>query len=176
MQFSNPREAVLQFSLREGMRVADMGTGSGHYAHAAAGIVGERGRVYAIDIQEDVLKHVREGAHPRILGSLETIWGDFERVGGTRLRDGVLDAAILANTLFQLEDHQGAAAEIRRVLKPQGRLLVVDWAGPYDGMGPSAESVYAEHAAEELFIGSGFHKEKAFRAGPHHYALVFTTP
>jgi len=43
-------------------------------------------------------------------------------------------------------------------------------------MGPAPHHVVTEHAAEELFISAGFHKTKAFRAGPHHYAIVFTAP
>ena len=87
-----------------------------------------------------------------------------------------MDAAILSNVLFQLEHPKDAIAEILRILKPGGKLLVVDWAGAYGGMGPHPSSVISEHAAEELFITGGFHKLKDFRAGAHHYAIVFTSP
>ncbi|MEK7099928.1 MAG: methyltransferase domain-containing protein, partial [Patescibacteria group bacterium] len=134
------------------------------------------GHVYAIDIQEDVLKHLLDSAHEKHLRNISTIWGNFEKLGGTTLRDHSLDAAILSNTLFQLEHKESAIAEIKRILAPGGRLLVVDWAGAYGGMGPAPHHVVSEHAAEELFIGCGFHKTKAFRAGPHHYSILFTSP
>jgi ubiquinone/menaquinone biosynthesis C-methylase UbiE len=176
MNFSDPKSNVLQLGLRDGMKVGDLGAGSGHYAASAAAIVGTEGKVYAIDIQEDILKHVK--GHAESLGhrNVETVWGNFEKLGGTRLRDASLDAVILSNTLFQLDHREGAVAEITRILKPEGKLLVVDWAGAYGGMGPLPHRVVSEHAAEELFIGAGFHKVKAFRAGPHHYSLVFTAP
>ncbi len=176
MNFSNPQSNVLQLGLREGMKVGDLGAGSGHYAVAAAGIVGSEGRVYAVDVIEDVLKHVKDHAHTKGLRNVETVWGDFGKLGGTKLRDASLDAVILSNTLFQLEYREGAVAEIKRILKPGGRLLVVDWAGAYGGMGPLPHRVVSEHVAEELFIGAGFHKVKDFRAGPHHYSIVFTAP
>lgn len=176
MNFADPKSNVLQLGLREGMKVADLGVGSGHYALAAAGVVGNDGRVYAIDIQEDVLKHVLDSAHRIGLRNVEMIWGDIERVGGTKLRDRALDAVILSNTLFQVEHKEGLAAEIKRILKPGGKLLLIDWAGPYGGIGPAPQHVVTEHAAEELFITNGFHKVKDFRAGAHHYAIVFSIP
>lgn len=176
MHFANPQQNVLQIGLKEGMKVGDLGTGSGHYALSAAPIIGEAGRVYAIDIQEDVLRTLKGEAQSRGLTNLETVWGDLEKPGGTKLRDHALDAVMLSNTLFQLVHKDVALAEIKRILKPGGRLLVVDWAGGYDGMGPHNEHVVTEYVAEELFIGAGFHKVKGFRAGPHHYSILFTAP
>lgn len=174
--FANPTKNVLQMGLVEGMRAGDLGAGSGHYAIAAAGIVGASGHVYAVDIQEDVLTHLRDAAAQKSLKNIETIWGDFEKPGGTKLRDHVLDAVILSNVLFQLSEKETAVAEIKRLLKPGGKLLVADWAGSYTGLGPPEGRVVPEHNAEELFITAGFHKVKSFRGGPHHYAILFTSP
>ena len=174
--FSDPRENVLQLGLREGMKVADLGAGSGHYARVASTIVGDAGRVYAVDVQEDVLKHLKLNSREHHRRNIETVWGDIEKPGGTKLRDRSLDAVIAANVLFQLEDPAGLIAEIKRTLLPGGKLLVVDWAGSYGGMGPAKERVVPEHRAEELFIGGGFYKQKSFRAGPHHYGIIFTAP
>ncbi len=158
------------------MKVGDLGAGAGASAIAAANIVLNSGHVYAVDVQEDLLKRIHDTAVEKRLRNISTIWGDFEKVGGTTLKDHTLDAIILSNTLFQLEHTEGAITEIKRILKPGGRLMVVDWAGSYSGMGPAAEHIVTEHVAEELFITAGFHKLKAFRAGPHHYSIVFTSP
>jgi ubiquinone/menaquinone biosynthesis C-methylase UbiE len=176
MNFADPKSNVLQLGLREGMKVADLGAGSGHYSIAAAGAVGSDGRVYAIDVQEDVLRHLLDSAHRMGLRNIETVWGNVERKAGTKLRDGSMDAVIISNMLFQVEDKKGVVSECMRILKPGGKLLFVDWAGSYNHLGPHPEDVVTEHAAEELFITGGFHKVKDFRAGAHHYAIVFTSP
>lgn len=176
MNFSDPQQNVLQLGLREGMKVADLGSGIGHHAISAAHIVGETGRVYAIDVQEEVLRNLMDTAKARGLKNMESVWGNIEKQGGTHLKEQSMDAVILSNTLFQLEDRVPAVVEIKRILKPGGRLLVIDWAGSYEGMGPPAEQCVPEHEALELFITNGFHKLKDFRAGPHHYSIVFTAP
>jgi len=176
VHFSSPKENVLQLGFHEGMKVGDFGAGSGHYARAAAAIVGHSGKVYAIDVQEDILKHLKLNSHEHHQRIIETVWGDIEKLGGTHLRDASLDAVILANTLFQIENRGGLLGEIKRTLKSDGKCLLVDWAGSYGGMGPLPEQVVSEHEAEAFFINGGFHKVKSFRAGPHHYGVIFTAP
>ncbi len=176
MRFSDPHDNVLQMGLRDGMRVADLGSGVGHHAIAAAHVVGPEGRVYAVDVQQDVLTHLADTASRRGLRNIETVWGDIERVGGTKLREQSMDAVILANILFQLADTQAAVTEIRRILKPGGRLMVLDWAESYGGIGPAEQHVVPEAAAEALFSAAGFQKQKSFRSGAHHYSIVFTAP
>lgn len=176
MHFADPTKNILQMGLTDGTKVADLGSGSGHYALAAAGIVGSAGQVYAVDIQEDVLARLRDAGQEKGFKNIETIWGDFEKTGGTRLRDDVVDAVILSNTLFQLKDVEGAVSEIQRILRSGGKLLLIDWAGSYSGIGPPEDLVVSEHDAEGYFINAGFHKVKSFRGGPHHYSILFTSP
>lgn len=176
MQFTNPREVILQMGLHSGDRVGDFGAGVGHHAFVAAKIVGDTGRVYAVDVQEEVLKTLRNTAVQKGIGNIETIWGDIESRFGTRLRGDSLDAVILSNTLFQTEDKDAVLKEIFRTLKPGGRVLVIDWSGAYGGIGPDEKNVIPEHVAEKLFLDAGFYKEKTLRIGPHHYALIMTKP
>ena len=174
MHFSDPHHNLMQLGLHEGMKIADLGTGTGHYAHLAAAAVGHSGKVYAVDLQEDVLKHMKHGGRASHHSIIEAVWGDIERLNGTKIRDHALDAVILSNTLFQVHHRDGLVAEIKRIIKPGGKLLVIDWAGAYGGMGPKPDRVVPEQQAEAFFIQHSFHKVKNFRAGPHHYGLVFT--
>lgn len=172
--FSVPRENLLLLGLREGMKVADFGAGSGHYTRAAAAAVATSGRVYAVDVQEDVLKHLRLHIPDHYHSTVETVWGDIEKIGGSHLKTGSVDAVILANTLFQVHDRAALIAEIIRVLKPGGKLLLVDWTGSHGGMGPDARHVVPRNEAEGMFTRSGFTTEKTFSAGPHHYGMILT--
>lgn len=174
--FLNPKDTVLQMGLREGMKVADLGVGSGHYAVVASHLVGDTGRVYAVDIQEDILLRLKDDLRRLGRKNVETVWGNIEKTGGTKLKDHAVDAVILSNVLFQLDEKDKAIAEVKRILAPQGKLLVVDWAGAYEGVGPEHERVVREHDAERMFIDAGFYKVKAFHTGAHHYSILFQAP
>ncbi len=176
MNFSDPRSNILQMGIRDGMQIADLGAGSGHYTLAGAGAVSRGGRIFAIDVQEDVLTHVLDSAHRMGFRNVETVWGNVEKLGGTKLRADSMDAVICSNLLFQVEHKDILVEEVKRILKPGGKVLVIDWSGAYGGMGPHPEHVVTEHAAELLYISAGFYKVKNFRAGAHHYGVVFEKP
>lgn len=171
--FSDPEKNIKQFNLVEGSYVADFGSGSGFYSFAAAEAVGQNGRVYALDVQKDLLEKVKKEAQFRHLANLEIIWADLEHVGGSKLREASIDAVILANILFQLEHKDNIALEIKRILKRGGKVLVVDWLSSFGGVGPQPKDVFEKEKVQELFIKHGFTLETEISAGTQHYGLIF---
>jgi len=93
-------------------------------------------------------------------------------LGGSKLRDEAVDAAVVANVLFQIEHKQEFIAEVRRVLKPKGRLLLVDWKSSFGGLGPTALHIISEPVGRRLFESSGFSFERSVNAGVHHWGAV----
>lgn len=174
MSFAKPEENIKPLGLSAGKHVADIGAGTGHYAFAAARIVGAEGRVYAIDVQKDLLDRVHQEAEQKGLRNVHVIWGDAETVGGTKLKVDAVDAVIASNILFQVESKSGFVHEVKRILKKGGKVLVVDWSESFAGLGPNPQHVVSENIARELFENNGFALEKTFDAGAHHYGLVFT--
>lgn len=172
--FSDPEKNIERFSLGKGSHVADFGAGSGFYALAAAAAVGETGKVYAIDVQKDLLAKLKNEAQKiRHLMNLEVVWADLEHVGGTRLREHSMDAVIAANIFFQLEHKDNAAAEIKRIVKDNGRVFLVDWSESFGGVGPLQKDVFSEAAAKALFEKHGFAVDRELAAGAQHYGIIF---
>lgn len=171
--FADPHHLIAQFELQSGARVADLGAGSGELSIAAAWEVGEAGRVYAVEVQKELVERLKNAARDARVQNVETLWGDIERPEGTHLKDGVVDAVVCSNVLFQVEDKPGFVAETKRILKPGGRLLVVDWTDSFNHMGPHPDHVVTERAARELFEQGGFQLVKRIAAGSHHYGMIF---
>lgn len=171
MEFSDPAKNIAQFGVQEGAVVADLGAGSGYYAIAAAKASGSTGVVYAIEVQKDLLSRVKAEADQEGVGNLEIIWGDIEENEGTKLQTGVADIVLLCNVLFQVENPQGLANEADRVLKSKGRVLIVDWDGSYNNLGPDEESVFPARQARKLFEEKGYVFEHDIKAGAHHYGF-----
>lgn len=173
MAFLDPQNNIQQLNLTEGAVVADLGAGSGFYSIESAKIVGSSGRVYSIDVQKDLLDRIKNSARNERLFNIETIVGDVERIGGTKLADFSVDVVIAANILFQIDDKKNFLIEIKRIMKPNARVLVVDWSDSFNGLGPSQDLVFTEQQAMSLFEESGFVFNKSISAGDHHYGLIF---
>ena len=173
MRFTDPESNLKQFSLKEGMSVADLGAGSGFYTLAAAKIVsGMNGKVYAIEVQKELLPRIKNEASKMGLSNVEVIWGNIEKLGGTKLRDSVVDAAIISNVLFQVEDKISFVKEVKRILKSGGRVLLIDWQDSFGHMGPHPDHVVSSRAAQELFERQGFSFDSKIEAGPQHYGMI----
>jgi ubiquinone/menaquinone biosynthesis C-methylase UbiE len=170
--FSDPASNVEKFLLHSGMVIGDLGSGSGHYSLLCAKAVGDTGKVYSVDIQKDLLMRLKNEATKLHQNNIEVIWGDLEKIGGTKIRDNTLDGAVVSNILFQVKDKDTFTKEVRRILKPGGRVFIIDWADSFGGMGPVASEVFSIEKTKELF-SNGFSVEKEFEAGAHHYGIIF---
>ena len=173
MRFVIPDVVASQFHLREGDTVADFGAGSGYFVKVLGQTVGPEGLVYACEIQKSLVEKI--GEHARTLGleNVRPLWCDLEEPGGSKVPDGVLDAGIVVNTLFQLEDRETAVLEMRRTLRTGGKLLVIDWTEGAAGMGPQPDRLVSADDCKALFESHGFVFERDFPAGEHHYGLAF---
>ena len=171
--FASPEENILQLSFRPNMRVADFGAGSGAYSFAIAKKIGpDNGQVFAIDVQKDLLERLKSEAVRQGLSNIEIIWANIEERGSTHIADDSVDAVVVSNVLFQAESKAGLIEEVKRVLKPGGQVLFIDWTDSFSGMGPHPGSVVTEADAKALFTKLGFTVRANFDAGEHHYGLI----
>jgi ubiquinone/menaquinone biosynthesis C-methylase UbiE len=104
-----------------GERVLEIGPGTGYYTLDMATWVGAEGRVEIFDLQQEFLDHVSVRAAERGLGNVVPTQGDATALP---YEDASVDAVILTAVLGEIPDPVAALREIRRVLKPTGRLVV----------------------------------------------------
>ena len=171
--FSDPVKNIEKCGIQAGMDIADLGAGSGHYTLAAAKALMATGRVYAIDIQKDLLTKLKNNAAREGFYNVEVIWGDIEKPNGTKLRDSSIDLAFLSNILFQLEDKSNLIKEIKRILKPGGRIVIIDWLDSFSGIGPKPNMIVKKEKVMDMFEKNGFHLDREIPAGSHHYGLIY---
>lgn len=165
--FTDPAKNVSEFGFIPGQKVADFGSGSGHYAHALSKLLGPTGRVYAIDLDKEMLVKLKNDAFKEGRENIEIIWSDIEQVSGSKLKEALVDGVVFSNLLSLLKDTVGAVNEAKRILKANGKVGLVEWRDK----GPIKEA-----EAKNLFLGTGFTFERAFDAGESHYGLIFKKP
>ncbi len=168
--FLTPDQLARELYLKPGSRVADIGCGTGAYTIALAREVGDIGQVYALDIHRDAL-HTLSGTLERMsILNVDVIWADIEKE--VPIEKYSLDAVVMSNVLFQLENIPAALKNVATLLKPEGQLLIVDWSDSHKGIGPHPEHVITETQAEEYVSKNGFRMLKRLHAGDYHYAFL----
>ena len=169
MEFLNPSEVLKQFKLKKGMVAADFGCGAGGWAIPLAKKL-EEGKIYAIDILEEPLSALRAKIKLEKIFNIETIKSDVEKT--SRLISESCDLVLMTNLLFECEDKKSVLEEGKRVLKPGGKILIVDWQkdNPLTKEIEKVDFEKIKKIAKEI----GLKLEKEFEAGAYHYGLVFS--
>lgn len=170
--FSDPTENLKRFDIKEDMVIADLGAGSGFYSVAASYMV-PRGKVYAVEIIPDFVTTIRNQARDLGIVNIQCILGDAEKVGGTKIKTGIVDRVIASNMLFQVDDKDAFIEEVKRILKPGGKLLLIDWSSG-DAVGPRKDHLVPKERAQEMFEKKGFAWERDISPGDYHYGIIFS--
>jgi len=161
-----PPEGILRrIGVRRGTSFADVGCGTGYFTLPASELVGGEGRVYAIDIQAEMLRLLGE----KIAGreNITLVKSEEDRIP---LPEECVDVALLGLVLHELEG-SGTLREVRRILRRGGTLGVVDWKKVPTSVGPPLEERLSREEAAERLEDAGFGMVESFEL-PMHYLLV----
>lgn len=166
--FTDPLKNLKALGLREDNIVADLGAGTGYYSLILGTLV-PRGKVYAVELQKDFLETINNKVKKAHLENVEIIWGNIEKNGGTKIKNDTVDAVVASNVLFQVENKANFIEEIKRILKPKGKVLLIDWSVP-SVMG--AGLIIPKEKARLMFEEKGFVVDIDIDAGDHHYGMI----
>ena len=168
-----PVDAVLAaLDVRPGMRVADVGAGTGYFAIPLARAVSPGGEVLAVDVQPEMLDLLR----PRVAPGTPITLVQAEATK-TTLPEASLDLALLANVWHEIDDQRAALAEAARVLKPGGRIAILDWRADLDAPpGPPRDHRVALASVEAALAAAGWTARPPREIGPYSYLLTAARP
>lgn len=168
--FLTPKHLVDALYLQPGDHVADIGCGTGAYTIALAESVGEIGQVYAVDVHREVLHTLANTLQKKGIQNVDIVWADVEK--HIPIDWYSLDAVVVSNVLFQLGSVNSLLAQLTKLLKPEGQLLIVEWSDSHSGIGPHKDHVIDESYAEKLVTNHHFRIIKRLPAGDYHYAFI----
>ena len=130
------RGVLRRAGLRPGMRLLDVATGTGLLAHGAAGILSEPGRVIGVDPSRAMLREARNAlSGPLVQGRAEAL----------PFRDNLFDMLSMGFALRHVADIEVAFREYRRVLKPAGRLVLLEMSRPASPLSRRLIQVHCQH-------------------------------
>ncbi len=155
------------------MHVADFGCGrTGHIVFPAAGVVGEKGVVYAVDILKDVLEVIRKRANLNTRLPIHPIWSDVEVVGKTAIPSGSLDVVFFVDILSQLNHRLEALDEAKRLLKDKARILIVDWIEGTFPLSPGPGKLLDFERVKQWALQNGFAVQEEFPVSKYQSGMV----
>jgi len=126
MQEERPDLVLAALELKPGMKVADVGAGSGYYSSRMAERVGKSGAVFAVDVQPEMIEILKRNMSERGAGNVKAVLGTET---DPKLPAGMLDLAIMVDVYHELEYPYEVLAAIVKALKPGGRVVFVEFRG-----------------------------------------------
>jgi ubiquinone/menaquinone biosynthesis C-methylase UbiE len=167
----HPDDALDAIGIKPGMVVADIGAGTGYFSLRLAKRVGPSGKVYANDIQPEMLRRLRQNAESAKLSNIETVLGTES---DPKLPTGALDLILLVDVYHEFSQPQRMLRKLREELKPDGRLVLLEYRkeDPLIPIRPehkmSVQEVKTEVEAE------GFHLDKVLETLPRQHILILS--
>jgi predicted methyltransferase len=138
-----------EMGVRPGAIVADVGAGDGFFTSRLARAVGANGRVFAVDIDDAAMARLRKRLQEDGIENVTIVKGTTD---DPKLPERTLDAALIVNAYHEMEQHQSILAALRRALKPDGRLVIVEPVTPSRRGRPRADEVRSHEIDPEYVL------------------------
>ena len=166
-----PDKALDALGLKPGMTVADIGAGTGYMSLRMATRVAPGGKVYANDLQPEMLRMLRDNAANAKIGNVETVLGTE---ADPKLPKGAMDLVLLVDVYHEFSEPQKMLRKIREALKPDGRLVLLEYRkeDPKVPIRPEHKMSVAEVKTE--LEAEGFVLQPAIEILPRQHILILT--
>lgn len=165
--WQKPDEVVQALALAPDALVADLGAGTGYFAMRLARAV-PKGRVYAVDLEPDMVRYLAERAKREGLGNVEAV----RATPGDPKLPAPVDRVLIVDTYHHIEAREAYFRRLRDALRPGGEVAIIDFTLESPVGPPRASRIARAQVAEEMQrAGYTLAAEHAFL--PHQYFLVF---
>jgi ubiquinone/menaquinone biosynthesis C-methylase UbiE len=170
--WQKPDDVLAWLGVVPGLRVADLGAGTGYFTVHLAKAVGPEGRVYAIDVEPKLIDHIRERA---ARASLTQVVPVLAAPDDPKLETGSVDLVLIVDTWHHIDDRVRYARALGRSLAPRGgRVAVIDFKKGDFPVGPPDAHKLAPEVVVAEFAEAGWSLERRKDDLPYQYVLSFT--
>jgi len=165
----NPEKVLEDAGLRSGMVFVDVGCGDGFFTILAAQMVGEKGIVYAVDTDSSAIERLKRKAAEKGLVNVKAVVAEAEE---TVFCEICADIVFYSIVLHDFHDPAKVLLNAKRMLKPSGRLVDLDWKKKRMSFGPPVHIRFSEKQASTLMEAAGFKIESVKDVGSYHYVVT----
>lgn len=169
-EYQKPHEAITALKLKEGEVVADIGAGSGYFTFRLAHHVGDTGRVYAVDVGPEMVVHLNRRIRDLNLKNVVSI---LAAPDDPLLADASIDRFFICDTWQHIEKHDHYLALLKKMLKPGGEIVMVDFKKAETPVGPPLEMRIDRADLVKELEKNGFKVAAEHTFLPYQYFIVF---
>jgi ubiquinone/menaquinone biosynthesis C-methylase UbiE len=170
-----PEEVMARIGTVSGMTIADVGTGTGYFALPFAMAVGTGGKVLAVDFQKEMLEKL--GLKLSRTGNPQNVVLVEGEASRTTLSGNTCDLVFMSNLWHELDDDAGVLREVKRLIRPGGRLVILDWrADVVPPPGPPAAHRVSQDNLRHILSWHGWSVTHAGNVGTYSYLLIAGLP
>ncbi len=168
-RWHDPEKTLKNIGLRPGMVFMDIGCGDGFFAIPAARIVGEKGKVYALDIDASAVNRLKRKAAEKGLRNITATAGAAEE---TVFCSECADVVFYSIVLHDFRDPAQVLRNAKLMVKASGMLVDLDWKKKPTLFGPPVHIRFSEEQASNLIKAAGFRIESVEDAGRNFYVVT----
>lgn len=150
--------------------VADIGAGGGYFTERFSKTVGPFGLVYATDIQDVMLGNLKKRASVNGLHNVKVVRGAFD---DPMLPENSCDLVFFSSVYKEIDNRVDYMRKVRRVLKPGGRVAIIEYRPGAEAVGPPLEMRLSSEQVKGELAASGFTLREAYDFLPREYFLIF---
>ena len=165
----HPDQALDALNLKPGMVVGDVGAGTGYMSLKMAKRVGPSGRVYAEDIQPEMLRRLRQNATKAHAANVETVLGNET---DPKLPAGQLDLILLVDVYHEFSQPQKMLRGMREALKPDGRLVLLEYRKEDPSIPIRPEHKMSVQEVKTELEAEGFQMDQVIETLPRQHILI----
>lgn len=169
-EWQKPDEVVRALGVREGMRVADVGAGTGYFARHLARAVGPSGAVFVVEVEQGFVAKLRDRAEQEGTANVIPVFGSFDN---PRLPPGAMDVVLFVDTYHHVDHRLEYFRNLQRALTPGGRVAVIDFLKKPLPVGPKPPHKIAESVVVEEMQAAGYRLVERPEILPYQYFLIF---
>jgi len=166
-----PEKALDALNLKPGMVVADIGAAVGYMSIRMARRVGPSGKVYANDLQPDMLDRLRQNAAKAGIANVVTVVGD---VADPKLPANTMDLVLLVDVYHEFSQPQQMLRKIRETLKADGRLVLLEYRAEDPNVPIIAEHKMTVSQVKTELEAEGFVLQPVIETLPRQHILILT--
>ncbi len=168
--YQKPHEVIRALDLKEGEVIADIGAGAGYFSFRLSHHVGEKGRVYAVDINPDMILYMNRQIRDLGLKNVVTILAPPD---DPLLSDASVDRFFVCDTWHHIANHAHYLSLMKKMLKPGGEIIMIDFQKKELPLGPPMEMKISREDLLKEMESNGFRLIGEHTFLPYQYFLVF---